>query len=898
MGVVFPRTAQEAQAAVQAATAQGVAVVPRGGGTSLAGQCVGGGGLVVDLSRHMHRVHDIDPSSGQARVDPGLVLDHLNAATRADGLMFGPDVATSSRACVGGMIGNNSCGARSVRYGKTIDHVVSLDLVRADGRTMHLGPGQPIPQDRVITEVLGIAARHADEVRRRFPDLLRRVSGYNLDSLLGPAPNPAHLVVGSEGTLGLITQATVRLVPRPPSTVLGLVAFDDLGRAMDAVPRILQTDPSAVELVDRLLLSLARSSVEYGPKARSIPGDPEALLVVEYDGDTDEDARQGLARLRDAMAGLSEVSAVTDVIEPQRQADVWAVRKAGLGILMSVPGDAKPIAFVEDTAVPPERLGEFVRRFRAAIREEGAKAAFYGHASAGCLHIRPILDLGQPDQVRAMERILDRTADLVAEFGGSLSGEHGDGRIRAPYLERLFGPELVQAFGQVKHAFDPDGRFNPGVIVDPAPLSVGLRERQREAKEPGDASLLALARRCNGNGACRKRTSGVMCPSYRATLDEVHSPRGRANALRAALVGEIEGLDPAHPELHAAMDLCVGCKGCVRECPTAVDIPRMKAEVLDRWHAERGVPLRSQVFGRWPEWARLATAIPGGRALASLGARPGPLRSVADRVLGLDPQRALPDLARRTLRQLFKAGPAGVGRPVVLFDDTFTRYHEPGIGLAAAKVLAAAGFEVSLPPRPVCCGRTYLSKGLLGRARDTARAAVDVLYPLAAAGLPIIGLEHSCILTFRDETPDLLDGDPRAAAVAEATLTLGEFLDREGDDLPLAPAPGRALVHGHCHQKSLVGMDPVRRVLAGVPGLQFEVADTSCCGMAGSFGYEAEHADVSRAIAETSFLPAIASAEGATLVMDGASCRQQAMHFTGRRALHLAELLVERLPRG
>lgn len=899
LGVVFPRTPSEAQAAVQAAAAAGVSIVPRGGGTSLAGQCVGGGGLVIDLSRHMNQVHHLDADTGLATVGPGLVLDRLNAAARSTGRMFGPDVATSSRACIGGMIGNNSCGARSVRYGKTIDHVVSVELVRADGTTVRLGPNDGGPQDRLVTELLGIAERHAEEVRRRFPDLMRRVSGYNLDALLGPAPNPAHVIVGSEGTLGLITEATVSLSHRPAATVLGLVAFDDLGRAMDAVPRILETDPSAVELVDRLLLSLARSSIEFGPKTQVIPGDPEALLVVEYDGGSADEARTGLDRLRTAMQGLGEISDVTEVLDAAGQADVWAVRKAGLGILMSVPGDAKPIAFVEDTAVPPERLGEYVRRFRSAIRDEGVTAAFYGHASAGCLHIRPILDLGLPGQVDRMERIMERTADLVAEFGGSMSGEHGDGRVRAPFLERFFGPELVQAFAQVKRTFDPEGRFNPGVIIDPAPLREGLRERRREAKDPGDASLLALARRCNGNGACRELTTGVMCPSYRATLDEVHSPRGRANALRAALVGEIEGLDSAHPDLYAAMDLCVGCKGCVRECPTAVDIPRMKAEVLDRWHAERGVPLRTQIFGRWPEWARLVAAVPGARALAAWGARPGPLRSIADRVLGLDPKRSLPEIAPRTFRQLFpsvtQSAPAGAP-PVVLFDDTFTRYHEPGIGVAATRVLSAAGFSVRLPDRPVCCGRTYLSKGLLAGARQAARSALEVLHPLAEAGMPIVGLEHSCILTFRDEFEELVQGDPRAAVVAKATLTLGEFLDLHGDDLPLTPAPGRALVHGHCHQKALVGMDPVTRVLSAVPGLTFEVADTTCCGMAGSFGYEAEHAQVSEAIAQTSFLPAIAAAQGATLVMDGSSCRQQALHLTGRRALHLAEFLSERLP--
>jgi len=904
VGVVFPRDAAEAIAAVQAAHAAGVPIVPRGGGTSLAGQCVGGGGLVLDLSRHMDEIATIDPDTRTVRVGPGVVLDRLNDAAERAGLMFGPDVATSSRACIGGMIGNNSCGARSVRFGKTVDHLVDVDMVLADGSTLTLGPreGARDPGQRLVAEILGIAERHGAEVERRFPDLMRRVSGYNLDALLGPAPNPAHVVAGSEGTLGLVTAATVSLVPRPGGRALGVVAFDDLGRAMDAVPRILETHPTAVELIDRLLISLTRASEEFGPRAAFVRGDPEALLVVEYDGPTADAAAEGLARLRASVRGLAEVSDITEVLGEAGQADVWAVRKAGLAILMSVPGDAKPIAFVEDTAVPPERLGEFVRRFRAAIRDEGVEAAFYGHASAGCLHIRPILDLGAPGQVAKMERIADRTADLVLEFGGAMSGEHGDGRVRAPFLERFFGPDLVRAFSEVKRTFDPDGRFNPGVLVDPAPMSHGLRERRTAAQQPADAPLLALARRCNGNGACRKMAGGVMCPSYRATRDEIHSPRGRANALRAALVGEIEGFDGAHPDLHAAMDLCVGCKGCVRECPTAVDVPRMKAEVLQRWHAERGVPLRTQVLGRWPEWARLAASLPGGRSLVSLGARQGALRRVANRALGLDPSRSLPLLAPATLRARWPRRepypiPAGAGVPeVILFDDTFTQFHEPEVGLAAARVIEAAGRRVRLPPRHVCCGRTYLSKGLLAGARRSARDAVAALAPLARRGALIVGLEPSCLLTFRDEIPELLEGDAQARLVAGSTLTLAEFLDRHGDDLPLAPQPGRALVHGHCHDKALVGMGPVGRVLAGVPGLAFDVADTSCCGMAGSFGYEAEHADVSQAIAEGSFLPAIAGAgDGATLVMDGTSCRQQAAHFTGRKAHHLAELLAARL---
>ena len=912
LGIVTPGSPEEAAAVVAVCVSHGAPILPRGGGTSLAGQTTGAA-VVVDLSKRMHRVLEVDRDGRTARVEPGVVLDRLNKVVAGHGLMFGPDVATSSRACLGGMIGNNSCGARSIVYGKTVDHVVSVDLVLSDGAKITLGPGS---RDRRVVEALGIAGDHAAEVRARYPRILRRVSGYNLDELLAEGPNPARLIAGSEGTLGLMTGAVVGLVPKPAATVIGLVRFDDLRRAMDAVPRVLETSPSAVELLDRLLVDLARGSTALGERARVMPPGDEAILIVEYSGDQPAALLDRLADLERAVGGTGEAAGVVRVTDPNAQADVWAVRKAGLGILMSIPGSAKPVAFVEDTAVAPERLGEFVRGFDAIVRSEGASAAFYGHASAGCLHIRPILDLKRPDRVEAMVRITEAVAGLVAEHDGAMSGEHGDGRARSHLLEEFFGPALVGAFEKVKRTFDPAGLFNPGVIVAPGPMTDHLRHGEGYQPPPGseqttfhfrrEGGLLAAAEACNGNGACRKLEGGIMCPSYMATRDELHSTRGRANALRAALAGEIPGFGPTDPSLLEAMDLCVGCKGCLKECPTSVDVARMKAETLSAWHAEHGITLRERILGRWPEWARRAAWAP---SLANgLLALP-PARALVNRALGLDPARPLPPVAKQTFRSWFHHRPrsdhppppdAG-GRPaVVLFDDTFTNHHEPENGRAAVAVLEAAGFGVLLPPRPVCCGRTYLSKGLLADAKEQARRALDSLAPAALAGAPIVGLEPSCILTFRDEIPDLLD-DPRAELVARATITLPELLDRTDHKLPLtAPRRTRAtrvMVHGHCHEKALVGMAPTRRLLARIPGLEVEVADTTCCGMAGSFGYEAEHAAVSRAIAEVSFLPAIRRAGDETiLVMDGTSCRQQAAHIAGREAVHIARFLESLLP--
>jgi len=898
VAAVVPRSAIEAARAVSVAAAWGVPVTPRSGGTCLSGGAVGPG-LVIDVSRNMDQILAVDADRLVARVQPGVVLDRLNAGLAPYGLMFGPDVATSSRACLGGMIGNNSSGARSIRYGKTVDHVIALEVVLADGSTLRVGPEVPERPAAAVARALAVARDHADEVRERYPDVLRNVAGYNLPALLVDAPNPAHLLVGSEGTLGLITEAEVGLVRRPQRTALGLVYFDDLARAMDSVPRILSTGPSAVELIDRMLVDLARESPEFGALSGVIAGSPEAVLVVEMQGDEAGDLEARLSHLEGTVLATREASRVDRITDAAGQASVWAVRKAGLGILSSMPGDSKPIAFVEDAALPPEELGRYVRAVRKVVRREGLEAAFYGHASAGCLHIRPVLDLRCGKDVARMERIASAVADLVRGLGGALSGEHGDGRVRSPYLERYYGSKLAGAFADVKAGFDPEGRFNPGVIVDPAPISSDLRAAGPRPAWAGPGwfsfsqhgGLMTAADRCNGNGACRKLEGGTMCPSYRATRDERHSTRGRANALRAALQGEVAGLDPSDPGLHEALSLCVSCKGCARECPTGVDMARLKAELLAAWHIDHGTSLREDLFGRWPEWARLLSLAP---RLANLGLSLRPLRRMADLVLGLDPTKPLPMLARQTFRAWFerRRRPEPEARPpVLLFDDTFVNHHEPEVGQAAVAVLEAAGFSVRLPERRVCCGRTYLSKGLLDRARERAAEAVEMLAPAAEAGIPIVGLEPSCLLTFRDEVPDLVD-DPRAHAVARAVSTLPELLAQRGESLALRPSSQRVLVHGHCHMKSLVGMEATARVLSRIEGLRYELADTTCCGMAGSFGYEAEHAAFSRRIAEQSFLPAIERAgEGAVLLMDGTSCRQQAAQLAGRKAVHLATFL-------
>lgn len=911
-GVVLPRDAEDVRAAHRLAAEHGVPVLPRGGGTALAGQTVGAA-LVLDFGKYMNRVLEVDPDRRRARVQPGARLDRLNRAAAPHGLHFGPDPATIRQCCVGGMIGNNSCGARSLAYGKTGDHVHSLECVLHDGADARFGPvargdvaAMPGREGEIAREVLGILEPHRDSVLARYPRIPRRVSGYNFDHVLeAPELNLAQLVVGSEGTLATITEAELGLVPLPGARALVLLSFRGRWDSMDAIPRILpEAGLSALEIVDSRVLQGARELLEFRPTAALVEPDALGVLFCEFSGDTAEEVA-ALAHDFAARAPRLPGAPVPGVfLDPRVQTAAWALRQAATGLLYRTTPtrDIKPQEFVEDTGIPPEKLGAYTRRFEEVVNRHGTTLGFFGHAGHGCLHIRVDLNLKRGDDVRRMQAIAGDIAELVVEFGGSLSGEHGDGLARSEFLPLMFGAEVMELHRQVKHVFDPEGRMNPGgKIVPPHQrMSDNLRfgEAYAATAPPTwfdyseDGGWDKAVEKCNGMAVCRKLDAGTMCPSFMVTLEEEHTVRGRANALREAMRGNLPGMRST--EVVEALDLCLQCKACKTECPVGVDMARYKAEFLAQHFRETGTPKEALFFGRIHDFARAGSLAPG---LANLGSSlfGGAMKAAAH----VDPRRKLPTFDPRPFRREWRGGRGGSSpsggdtRPtVVLFDDTFHNFFQSAPLRATAAVLERAGFRVVLPRRQVCCGRAAISKGLLDHAVDKQRELVEVLAPEVERGARIVGVEPSCILTLRDELPDLVR-DPRARAVAGAAMMLEEFLLSVPGWKP-GRLERRAVVHGHCHQKAIVGMEPTREVLGRVEGLEFTVLDSGCCGMAGSFGYERGHYEVSRAAGERVLFPAVRGAAPDDLVVaPGFSCRSQISDFCeGRRAIHTAELLA------
>ena len=926
-GVAVVRSREDVLAALDCARAHGCSVTARGGGTSQAGQAIGAG-LQIDTSKHFNRLLEVNVERRWARVEPGIVLDELNAQLAPHRLRFAPDISTASRATVGGMISNNSSGARSVLYGKTIDHVLDLHVALADGSVAHLRPLTPDELHAACAAdtfegachrtVRRLAARHADEIDRRYPKILRRVGGYNLDAFTparvdaGEPFNLAKLIVGSEGTLGLILEARLNLVPLPKARAVLTIEYDDLLDALGETPAILAHAPSAVEVMDRSILDHARENPALDAMRRAVLGtDCGALLCVELYGDSAQEILPRLNRLESNVRARGVAARTSRAVAPADQARIWKLRESSLGLSMAMKGDAKSISFVEDTAVAPEKLRDFIERFLGVVRRHGTTAGVYAHASVGCLHVRPVVNMKTAAGVRQFESIAAEIADLVLEFGGALSGEHGDGLVRGPFMERMFGSELYEAFRTVKRTFDPEGLFNPGKIVDAPPLTANLRygpdyrtPDPPAAFDHGEHGGLGRAvEMCSGVGACRKTLSGTMCPSYMATRDEAHSTRGRANALRLAMNGGLGGDGGlGGRDVHDVLDLCLECRACKTECPVGVDMARFKSEFLADYHRRHGTPLRARVLGHV-------------RALSALASRAAPLvnpwldrhwvRALNERLLGIDRRRTLPPWARRTLAAAWRRrSGGGAAQPdAVLFNDTFTNYYSPDIGLAAAGVLEAAGLTVGLGPR-ACCGRPLISQGLLDAARARARQAVRRLHPLAAAGTPIVLLEPSCLSALADDAPALLRGEEqrRAKEVAAACLLFEDYLNRRLDDggatLPLRAGPDEVVLHGHCHQKSLGLVAPARALLERIPGARVTELDAGCCGMAGSFGYAREHFDVSRRIGERRLLPAArALGPGHVLAAAGTSCRHQVHDFTGVRAQHPAVLLQSLLVR-
>ena len=911
LGVVVPRDREDAAVAIAVAREEGVPVLPRGAGTSQCGQTVAKA-LVIDCSKHLSRVVSVDVESRRARVEPGVVLDRPNRSLRQHKLFFPVDPSTASRATIGGMTANNSCGSRSLRYGNMVHNVRGVDALLADGSVAWFGeiPGNfddsaMLERYReLVTVMRALHRREADEIERRFPKVLRRVGGYNIDSIDEAGHNMARLLVGSEGTLAFFNEIELDLQPIPAHRVLGICHFPSFYAAMAATRRIVELGPSAVELVDRTMIDLSRDIPMFRAVVdRFVQGEPAALLLTEFAGDDAPENLQRLKGLVELMGDLGLPGSVVEAIDPAFQQAVWEIRAQGLNIMMSMKGDGKPVSFLEDCAVKLEDLADYTERLTRIFEKHGTYGTWYAHASVGCLHVRPVLNLKQELEVKKMRAIAEEAFAMVREYKGSHSGEHGDGLVRSEFHEAMFGSRMVRAFEEVKDAFDPEGLFNPGKIVrapkmddrslfrfkpDYRPLPV---ETALDWSEWG--GFASAAEMCNNNGACRARDAGVMCPSFRATGDEQHLTRGRANTLRLALSGQLGPDALVSEDMRETMALCISCKGCKRECPTGVDMARMKIEFLYHYRKRHGLTPRDRLIAYLPRYAPYAARI---APLANLRNRMPLLAALGERRFGLSARRKLPRWSSRPYRVVS----SGTGREVVLLVDTFNRYFEPKNARAAERVLIRAGYRVVSPDpasgRPLCCGRTFLSAGLVDEARHEARRMLLALAPHLAAGTPIVGLEPSCLLTLRDEFPAMLPGAATKALAGRAQL-FEEFIDNERAAdrflLPLSPMEGRtALLHGHCHQKAFGTVGAAVKALRLIPGLSVETFDSTCCGMAGSFGYEAEHYETSFKIGELGVLPKMRSASSDTLLAaNGTSCRHQIADGAGREARHLVCIL-------
>jgi FAD/FMN-containing dehydrogenase/Fe-S oxidoreductase len=1014
LGVFLPREAADVRMAIDICRDLKVPIVPRGGGTSQCGQTVGAG-LVIDHSKHMRRILDVNVGQRTARVEPGLVLDHLNADLKKHGLWYPVDVSTSAQATLGGMAGNNSCGSRSIAYGNMVHNVIGAQAWLADGDLLNFGRFDAASgRVRQIGDfVRGLAGLHRDQIEARWPKVLRRVAGYNLDIFHNQNEKPytsdgsvnlAHLLVGSEGTLALTRSLCLQLSELPRAKVLGVVNFPSFYQAMDSAQHIVKLGHhmqggalTAVELVDRTMIELSLKNPAFAPTIRTAlspaikGGKPEAVLLVEFSGAAKADIAPKIKELVDLMGELGLPGSVVEMLDDASQKNLWEVRKAGLNIMMSLRGDGKPVSFIEDCAVPLVHLAEYTHALTEIFRKYGSRGTWYAHASVGTLHVRPILDMRR-DGARKMRAIAEEASELVRKYKGAYSGEHGDGLCRGEWIEWQFGPRLTQAFTQIKEYLDPANllspqrmikpprmddttlmRFPPGYkvvpiqpVLDWSAWNVQADPVTEETTAPGTGGdpaqgLAKAVEMCNNNGHCRKFDAGTMCPSYRVTRDEIHSTRGRANTLRLALSGQLEGLPPPQPSpkgrgserlsspplpsgegwgegtletVKEALDLCVSCKGCKRDCPTGVDMAKLKVEFLQHYKARHGHTLKDKLVGQLPDYARHAARI---APLLNLRDKVPLMAQLSEKLFGFSAKRSLPQWKRKHFfNQLGTVSPESVSvrpelveglrqaqperivnvsrkevlaaaKPVVLFVDTFNGFFESANAHAALQVLQAAGYTVHVATKVqqdgkhLCCGRTFLSAGMVDQAKMKAREVVESLLPFAEKGIAIVGLEPSCLLTLRDELLVMGLGEP-AQAIAKQALLFEEFLAREAKagrleafKARLKPVSQPVLLHGHCHQKAFAAITPVMEVLSWIPGAQPELIESSCCGMAGSFGYEAEHYAVSMQMAEAALLPAVRAKADAIVVADGTSCRHQIADGAQCEAVHVARLLAGQL---
>lgn len=949
IGVLVPRSFDDIRIAVDICRELQAPLVARGAGTSQCGQTVGHA-LVLDNSKYLNQVLDFNLDAMTVTVEPGIVLDHLNAWLRPHGVWFPVDVSTAAQCTIGGMAGNNSCGSRSIAYGNMVHNVLSIDALLGDGTEGHFGAIRDMPTDHsrigsIIRALQDIGVREHEEIARTVPKVLRRVGGYNLDIFNPQSVRPytadgsvnlAQLLVGSEGTLAITRRITLKLSPLPEHKALGVVNFPSFYDAMESAQHIVKLGPVAVELVDRTMIDLARSNPAFAPTInRALTGEPKALLLVEFAGSSHDEQARKLDQLVELMGELGLPESVVRLPAPDDQKALWGVRKAGLNIMMSMRGDGKPVSFIEDCAVPLEHLAEYTSRLTEIFEKHGTTGTWYAHASVGTLHVRPILDM-RTDGAQKMRVIAEEASAMVREYKGAYSGEHGDGLARSEWVSWQFGPSLTKAFEEIKDLFDPDGLMNPGKIVrspkmDDASLfrfkpsyqtlplepafdwtswnvTQDLISKTTGAPGSGNDAARGFGKAiemCNNNGHCRKFDAGTMCPSYRVTRDERHLTRGRANTLRLALSGQMGPNAFTSEEVRESLDLCVGCKGCKRECPTGVDMAKMKVEFLYQWQKQHGLKLKDKLIATMPRWAPWAARLPW---LFNLRDRLPGAAWLSEKWLGFSAQRSLPKWRRDTF---LSAAPKDHAQDadVVLFADTFNNYLDSENARAALKVLQAAGYKVHVARadpsdrernRPLCCGRTYLSAGMVDEAKAEARRVIQALRPFVAKGVPIVGLEPSCLLSLRDEFLVMGLGD-EARQLGATSFLFEEFLAREHAagklTLPLKALPQKhALLHGHCHQKAFDAVKPVQTVLGLVPELEVKLIESSCCGMAGSFGYDANHYDISMKMAELSLLPTIREAAPDTLfVADGTSCRHQIADGAGQQAEHVARILERAL---
>jgi FAD/FMN-containing dehydrogenase/Fe-S oxidoreductase len=922
IGVVFPRDADDVLATVALCCEFGAPLLCRGGGTSLAGQCCNVA-VILDFSRHMARILEIDPVRRTARVQPGVVLDHLRAAAEKHHLTFGPDPATHDRCTLGGMIGNNSCGVHSVMAGKTDDNIEELEILTYDGLRMKVGQDLiepcgdsgprlsrgPEVSDRsdsaraaqIYAALKQIATTYGDLVRQRFPNIPRRVSGYNLNYLLPENGfHVARALVGSEGTCVTVLEATCRLVESPPERVLLVVAYPDIYQCADCVPEIMSHEPIGLEGFDDLLVGYTQAKGINSEGLALLP-DGGGWLIVEFGAETALEAESQARSLMQSLGRSASAPNMRLYTDKQQIKRVWEVRESALGVTSHVPGQPMSWEGWEDAAVAPEKLGRYLRDLRQMMAAYAYKGSLYGHFGHGCVHTRINFDLQSKDGITQFRKFMEEAADLVVSYGGSISGEHGDGQARAELLPKMFGPELVQAFREFKSAWDPEWKMNPGKLIEPYKLDENLRlgaayapwEPKTNFQFAADHGSLAQATlRCVGVGKCRREEGGLMCPSYRATHDEEHSTRGRAHLLWEMTQGEVIRDGWRSEEVKQSLDLCLACKGCKSECPVGVDVATYKSEFLSHYYEGRVRPRHAYAFGNIDLWARLASHAPG---LANLATQLPFLRDISKFVAGIPKQRAIPAFAPETFKTWLRRRNAPrrnvEAPPVLLWPDTFNNHFHPKTAKAAVEVLEAAGFQVIVPKANLCCGRPLYDFGMLDRAQALLLQILDELSPEIAAGIPVVGLEPSCVAVFRDELLNLFPHDERAQALSRQTFLLSEFLETHAKNFPLPRLDRKALLHGHCHHKSLMKMTAEESILRRL-GIDFQSPAPGCCGMAGSFGFEPDKYDISIAIGELELLPAVRHAPPDWLIIaNGFSCREQIAHGTPRHALHLAEVL-------